>query len=58
MVRRTPTSRQVLEPLYEPTFSAHSYGFRPGKSAHQALEAARKHVAAGHAWVVDLDLSA
>jgi RNA-directed DNA polymerase len=47
---------QVMEPLYEPTFSAHSYGFRPGKSAHQALEAAREHVAAGHGWVVDLDL--
>lgn len=47
---------QVMAPLYEPTFSAHSYGFRPGKSAHQALEAAREHVAAGHEWVVDLDL--
>ena len=47
---------QVMEPLYEPTFSAHSYGFRPGKSAHQALKAAREHVAAGHGWVVDLDL--
>jgi group II intron reverse transcriptase/maturase len=47
---------QVMEPLYEPTFSAHSYGFRPGKSAHQALEAAREQVAAGHGWVVDLDL--
>jgi len=47
---------QVLSPLYEPTFSPHSYGFRPGKSAHQALAAAREHVAAGHTWVVDLDL--
>ncbi len=47
---------QVMAPLYEPTFSAHSYGFRPGKSAHQALEAAREHVAAGYGWVVDLDL--
>jgi group II intron reverse transcriptase/maturase len=47
---------QVLSPWYEPTFSPHSYGFRPGKSAHQALAAAREHVAAGHTWVVDLDL--
>jgi RNA-directed DNA polymerase len=47
---------QVMEPLYEPIFSPPSYGFRPGKSAHQALEAAREHVAAGYGWVVDLDL--
>lgn len=47
---------QVLEPLYDPTFSSNSYGFRPGKSAYQALEAARQHVAAGYDWVVDLDL--
>jgi len=47
---------QVLDPLYDPTFSPSSYGFRPGKSAHQALEAARKHMAEGKDWVVDLDL--
>jgi RNA-directed DNA polymerase len=47
---------QVLSPLYEPTFSADSYGFRPGKSAHQAVDAARGYVAAGKKWVVDLDL--
>jgi len=47
---------QVLEPLYDPTFSKSSYGFRPGKSAHQALEAAKNHVSAGYNWVVDLDL--
>jgi RNA-directed DNA polymerase len=47
---------QVLDPLYDPTFSPHSYGFRPGKSAHQALLAAREHVASGNGWVVDLDL--
>jgi len=47
---------QVLSPLYEPTFSGHSYGFRPGKSAHQAVDAARGHVTAGKKWVVDLDL--
>ena len=47
---------QVLEPLFDPTFSPHSYGFRPGKSTHQALEAARQYVAEGYNWVVDLDL--
>jgi RNA-directed DNA polymerase len=47
---------QVLSPVYEPTFSPSSYGFRPGKSAHQALEAGRQHVADGRTWVVDLDL--
>lgn len=47
---------QVLSPLFEPTFSAHSYGFRPGRSAHQAVEAAQSHVLAGHDWVVDIDL--
>lgn len=47
---------QVLDPLYDPTFSPHSYGFRVGKSAHQALEKAREHVASGRGWVVDIDL--
>jgi RNA-directed DNA polymerase len=47
---------QVLAPVYDPTFSPASYGFRPGKSAHQALEAGRQHVASGRIWVVDLDL--
>lgn len=47
---------QILEPLYDPNFSNSSYGFRPGRSAHQALKAARKHVASGRGWVVDLDL--
>lgn len=47
---------QVLEPLYDPTFSNSSYGFRPGRSAHQALEAARDHIENGKGWVVDLDL--
>jgi RNA-directed DNA polymerase len=47
---------QVLTPLYDPTFSPHSYGFRPGKSAHQAALAARDFVASGKGWVVDLDL--
>ena len=47
---------QVLEPLLDPTFSASSYGFRPGRSAHDALAAARKYVADGRVIVVDLDL--
>jgi group II intron reverse transcriptase/maturase len=47
---------QVLQPLFDPEFSASSYGFRPGRSAHQAVEAARGYVAAGKRWVVDLDL--
>jgi RNA-directed DNA polymerase len=47
---------QVLDPLYDPTFSASSYGFRPGKSAHQALAAAQEHVGSGRRWVVDVDL--
>lgn len=45
---------QVLEPYYDPSFSRHSYGFRPGRSAHQALSAAQAHVASGKHWVVDL----
>ncbi|HJS99134.1 MAG TPA: group II intron reverse transcriptase/maturase [Terriglobales bacterium] len=47
---------QVLQPLFEPEFSESSYGFRPGRNAHQAVEAARSYVAEGKRWVVDLDL--
>jgi len=47
---------QVLQPIFEPDFSEASYGFRPGRNAHQALQAAREHVAAGKRWVVDIDL--
>ena len=47
---------QVLSPTFEPTFSDASYGFRPGRNAHQALKAAQSHVAAGKRWVVDIDL--
>lgn len=47
---------QVLSPIFEPTFSASSYGFRPGRSAHQAVEAAQQYVADGRRVVVDLDL--
>jgi RNA-directed DNA polymerase len=47
---------QVLQPLYEPEFSESSYGFRPGRNAHQAVQTARSYVADGRRWVVDLDL--
>jgi RNA-directed DNA polymerase len=47
---------QVLQPKWDPTFSEHSYGFRPGRSAHQAVAAAQRHVAEGYCWVVDIDL--
>lgn len=47
---------QVLQPLFEPGFSASSYGFRPGRNAHQAVRAAQRYVRAGKRWVVDLDL--
>jgi len=47
---------QVLTPIFNPDFSESSYGFRPGRSAHQAVLAAREHVAAGKRWVVDMDL--
>ena len=48
---------QELGPLFEPGFSVHSYGFRPGKSTHQAVQAARRAVASGLRWVVDIDLA-
>ena len=41
---------QVLSPIFEPTFSEHSYGFRPGRNAHQAVRAAQQHVLGGHGW--------
>jgi RNA-directed DNA polymerase len=47
---------QVLQPLFDPTFSEHSYGFRPGRSAHQALRAAQRYVSEGKGVVVDVDL--
>jgi group II intron reverse transcriptase/maturase len=48
--------RQVLEPLYEPTFHRSSHGFRPDRSCHTAITEARRHVEEGYEWVVDLDL--
>jgi RNA-directed DNA polymerase len=47
---------QVLMPIFDPTFSESSYGFRPGRSAHQAVRTARGYVAEGLGWVVDVDL--
>jgi hypothetical protein len=47
---------QVLQPCFDPTFSDSSFGFRPRRNAHQALEKAREHIAVGHRWVVDMDL--
>jgi RNA-directed DNA polymerase len=47
---------QVLQRRWDGTFSEHSYGFRPRRSAHQAVEQAQQYVAAGYRWVVDLDL--
>lgn len=48
---------QVLQPIYDPAFSEHSHGFRPGRSTHGALREAREHVRNGKTWVVDVDLS-
>ncbi len=47
---------QVLQERWDPTFSEHSYGFRPGRSAHQAVAQAQRYVAEGYNVVVDLDL--
>ena len=47
---------QVLQRDWDATFSAHSYGFRPGRSAQQAVEQAQQYLAEGYRWVVDLDL--
>ncbi len=47
---------QVLQPQWDPTFSKHSYGFRPGRRAHDAVCAAQKYIQEGRDWVVDVDL--
>jgi len=47
---------QVLQRTWDETFSEHSYGFRPGRSAHQAVSKAQQYIAEGYGWVVDLDL--
>jgi RNA-directed DNA polymerase len=48
---------QVLQPIFDPTFSEHSYGFRPGRSAHDAVRAAQAYVQSGKQWVVDMDIA-
>src|ERR1700688_1984819 len=64
--RRIPTATdrliqqallQVLQPILDPTFSEHSYGFRPGRSAHDAVLAAQSYVQSGRRVVVDVDLA-
>jgi hypothetical protein len=47
---------QVMQPIFDPGFSKSSFGFRPRRSAHQAVQAAQQYVRAGQRWVVDLDL--
>jgi RNA-directed DNA polymerase len=47
---------QVLQRQWDPTFSNFSYGFRPGRSAHQAVAQAQRYIAEGYNWVIDLDL--
>lgn len=47
---------QVLSPIFEETFSVGSYGFRPGKSAHDAVRQSREYIQQGYTWVVDIDL--
>jgi RNA-directed DNA polymerase len=51
------TLKLLLEPVFEPHFSPHSYGFRPGRSQHQAVQAAQEIVNSGKPYVVDIDLS-
>lgn len=47
---------QVLTPIYEPTFSEQSYGFRPNKRGHDGVRQAKKYIEEGYHWVVDIDL--
>lgn len=47
---------QALQPRFDPTFSEHSYGFRPGRRAHDAVRAAQRYIQEGRRWVVDVDL--
>lgn len=48
---------QALTPIFDPNFSESSYGFRPGRSAHDAMRATQRHARAGREWVVDIDIS-
>ena len=47
---------QVLTPIFDPQFHPHSFGFRPGRSQHQAVERARQFISDGAVWCVDFDL--
>lgn len=47
---------QKLTPIFDPEFSAHSYGFRPGRGTHDAVRQARRNIEAGHEYVVDMDI--
>jgi RNA-directed DNA polymerase len=47
---------QILSPLFEATFSEQSYGFRPGRNAHDAVRVAKSYIESGKSWVVDIDL--
>jgi group II intron reverse transcriptase/maturase len=47
---------QVLQPIFDPTFSSHSHGFRPGRRAHDAVREAQRYIQDGRRWVVDVDL--
>ena len=47
---------QVLQPMFDPDFSEHSHGFRPGRRAHDAVREAQRYIQAGRKWVVDIDL--
>ncbi|MFH1725803.1 MAG: group II intron reverse transcriptase/maturase [Elusimicrobiota bacterium] len=48
---------QTMTPIFDPTFSPHSYGFRPGRKAHQAVNAAQEYARKGKIWVVDMDIA-
>ncbi len=48
---------QVLSPIYERDFSDNSYGFRPGRDAHQAIRKCKEYIDAGYNWTVDIDLA-
>ena len=47
---------QVLQPIYDGTFSEHSHGFRPGRRAHDAIREAQRYIQGGKQWVVDVDV--
>ncbi len=48
---------QILTPIFDPGFSQHSFGFRPGRDAKQAVTKAKEYIAGGYKWVVDIDLA-